>query len=192
MVDIVQKLLFLETEDCVRKTAYLWRFTVTLYHIYNALYAPLLCKRGMMKRMLSLRNGIPAAPPPPHGHECCWRCSAAHWRKIPSTPILLSWHTWPFDISCVSSLHLRDGQGDAKGACQNLFWNSFSFLVNWEFCGCKNYRLCFFQWTQWYLMEDINYWHSIIFLTVSVHFSWPFTFWAYLTTLYCSTFINEC
>lgn len=60
------------------------------FTIYNALCAPLLCKRGMLKRILSLRNGIPAAPPPPHGHECCWRCSAAHWRKIPSTPILLS------------------------------------------------------------------------------------------------------
>ena len=60
------------------------------FAIYNAFYAPLLCKGGMMKRISSLRNGIPAAPPPPCGHKCCWRCSAARRRKIPSTPILLS------------------------------------------------------------------------------------------------------
>lgn len=40
--------------------------------IYNACYAPLLCKRGMMKRILSLRNGNPVAPPPPGGYKCWW------------------------------------------------------------------------------------------------------------------------
>lgn len=42
------------------------------FSIYNACYAPLLCKRGMMKRILSLRNGNPAAPPPPGGYKCWW------------------------------------------------------------------------------------------------------------------------
>lgn len=45
------------------------------FAIYNVFYAPLLCKGGMMKRISSLRNGVPAAPPPlPRGHKYCWRC----------------------------------------------------------------------------------------------------------------------
>lgn len=36
------------------------------FAIYNAFYAPLLCKRAVMKRVSSLRNGNPAAPPSPH------------------------------------------------------------------------------------------------------------------------------
>lgn len=64
------------------------------------LHAPLLCKRDMMKRMSSVRNGTPSAPhPPPCCHKCSWRCSSAHWRKIPSIPILLNGPTWLFYIS---------------------------------------------------------------------------------------------
>lgn len=42
------------------------------FSIYNAFYAPLLCKRGMMKRISSLRNGNPAAPPTPGSYKCWW------------------------------------------------------------------------------------------------------------------------
>ena len=106
------------------------------FTIYNAFYAPLLCKIGTMKRIPSLRNGIPAAPPLPHGHESCWRCSSAHWRNIPSTPLqscsadthgLLIFH---------ASLPQRDGQGEAEGACPehlDLYQNSFSVLVFRDF-----------------------------------------------------------
>lgn len=37
----------------------------SVFAIYNAFYAPLLCKRAVMKRVSSLRNGNPAAPPTP-------------------------------------------------------------------------------------------------------------------------------
>lgn len=75
------------------------------FSIYNAFYAPLLCKRGMMKRISSLRNGIPAAPPPPHGHgvllevqHCAQEENPLHSNLVELT------YTWPFDISCVSSM----------------------------------------------------------------------------------------
>lgn len=99
--------------------------------ICNTFYAPLLCKRGMMKRISSLRNGIPAAPPPPHGHECCWRCSSAHWRKIPSTPILLSSDVLGLLIFHVSLLCNRGMgremlRGDVQGWQPCIHASSFS------------------------------------------------------------------
>lgn len=105
MADIVQEylLLFLKYSECVSLPLH--------FAIYNTFYAPLLCKRGMMKRNSSLRNGIPAAPPPPLGHECCWRCSTPHWRKIPSTPILLS-----IDVLGLLIFHVPQ-QGDAVEGC---------------------------------------------------------------------------
>lgn len=56
--------LFLEMERRVGETS---SCDASQLHfaIYNAFYTPLLCKRGMMKRVSSLRNGIVAAPPPP-------------------------------------------------------------------------------------------------------------------------------
>lgn len=50
-------LLFLEIEDCVGKPS--CGGSQLHFAIYNAFYAPLLCKGGMMKRISSLRNEIP-------------------------------------------------------------------------------------------------------------------------------------
>lgn len=102
-------LLFLEIEDCVGKPS--CGGSQLHFAIYNAFYAPLLCKGGMMKRISSLRNEIPAAPPTPSGYTCCWRCSTAHWRKIPSTPILVSWRTWPFYIPCALFYAVKGWEG---------------------------------------------------------------------------------
>lgn len=96
--------------------------------IYNAFYAPLLCKRGMMKRISSLRNGNPAAPPPPLPAviSADERCSSAHLGKIPSTPILQKWLTWPFYILCTS---FSDGRMDRKTLMKNINY-SHSVLLS--------------------------------------------------------------
>lgn len=63
----------------------LWSLIIML-SIYNAYYAPLLCKKGMMKRTLLLRNGNPLLLPVVISAD--ERCSNVHWGKIPSAPIL--------------------------------------------------------------------------------------------------------
>ena len=84
------------------------------------------------------------------------------------------------------------GGGGTCSELATLCSKQFIFLVNWEYCRCVreegNYRICLSnEPTVGTLMKDINYSHSIL-LTVRVHISWPCTFWAYLTTFYCSTF----
>lgn len=144
-------LLFLEIEDCVGKPS--CGGSQLHFAIYNAFYAPLLCKGGMMKRISSLRNEIPAAPPTPSGYTCCWRCSTAHWRKIPSTPILVSWRTWPFYIPCALFYAVKGWEGrwwgGGGGSEQSkLYSDPFSFPVN-----SKNLT---------YVSESVNYWLCIL------------------------------
>ncbi len=62
------------------------------------------------------------------------------------------------------------------------------WMRKWE----QKLQIVPFHWTQRYLMKDINYSHSSILHTASMHISWPRTFWAYLTSFYCSTFIRKC
>lgn len=117
--------------------------SLLLLAIYNAFDAPLLCKRGMMKRISSLRSGIPAAPPPPRGHECCSRCSTEHWRKILST------HSNLFELTYTSFTYYKrpcNRRLDREMLMgPNLHSNSISFLV---FCESRNYRLCsHINWT---------------------------------------------
>lgn len=142
------------------------------FAVYNACYAPLLCKRGMMKRISSLRNRIPAAPPPPCGHKCCRRCSAAHWRKIPSTPILLSWLTWPFYISCAPFMQKGAGQEDAEGVRRCVcVWGVFRAVKP------------LFRPIHFSSKLEILWMCKRAETTVSMHMSWPCRFGAYLNIL---------
>lgn len=79
-----------------------------------------------MKGISSLRNGNPAAPPPPVVLSADERCSSAHLGKIPSTPILQKWLTWPFYILCTSFSNRRM---DKKTLMKNINYSHSVLLT---------------------------------------------------------------
>lgn len=99
------------SETCWKDSILMAVNSFTLSYIMHFMHL-LLCKTGRMKRISSLRNGIPAAPPP-DGYECCWRSSSAHWWKIPSTPILLSSDVLALLIFSCARFHCNQVMGTA-------------------------------------------------------------------------------
>lgn len=112
-----------------------------------------------------------------YAKEAWWK-EFHHWEMEIQLPLLLL----PVVISAAGGAALRTGgKSPSVQSCWTHLLGLFIFYIP---------LLCNRGLGRKTLMKDIHYLHSI-FLTVSVHISWPCTFWAYCTSLYCSTFYSQ-